>query len=269
MTLQYENKEHEANKASLFSESKIEIHDNLDLTPLYLSDLEREIMIIFLDKVSNITSALVERMIQLAFIFEFTERLILNSSPYNIDKFEKSANVLPVYKSFIEDFSDYIVAKDPQKKRDIVDKIKTKYFLGEGRLSAEKKRHILVRAINKISPNTIPSYMKINHILNILEVKGYIQHTAIDKKKIWSVVPAFYQAWLARRNQILEEFEQKKKEAKNTNPDPIVEAVVYLFNKYNPIVLEFYKISYWKYIDTEPKSLVIKESYYIGTLATY
>ena len=140
--------------------------------------------------------------------------------------------------------------------------------MGEGKLSAEKKRHILVRAINKISPNTIPSYMKINHVLNILEVKGYIQHTVIDKKKIWSVVPAFYQAWLARRNQILDEFEQKKKEAKNT--DPIVEAMAYLFNKYTPIVLEFYKIPYWKYYsDIVPKSLIVRELYYIETLATY
>jgi len=266
-TLKYENKESEANEASLFSESKIEIYNNLDLTPLYLSDLEKEIMIIFLDRVSNVTSALVERKIQLAFIFSLAESTVQKFSPDDITKIAKNAKVPPIYGSFLKDFNEYIKLKDPQKKKEIADKITKEYFTGEGRLSTEKKRLVLVRAINKLFPNTIPSYMKIDRIINILEAKGYIQHTIIDKKKIWSVVPAFYQGWLARRNQIIDEFEQKKKEAKTT--DPLAEAMAYLFNKYNPIVLDFYKIPYWKYSTIEPKSLIIKESYYIEALTPY
>jgi len=265
-TLKYENRESEANKASLLSESKIEIHDNLDLTPLYLSDLEKEVMIIFLDNVSNVTSALVERKIQLAFIFGLAESAARKFSSEDINKLSENVKVPPIYGSFLKDFSEYIRLEDPQKKKEIADKIMKKYFIGEGRLSAEKKRHILVRAVNKLFPNTIPSYMKIDRIMNILEAKGYIQHTIIGKKKIWSVVPAFYQAWLARRNQIIDEFEQKKKEAKNGSP---AEAAVYLLNKYNQIVLDFYRILYWTYTHVEPYSLILKESHYIKVLTPY
>jgi len=264
--LKYEDRESEANKASLFSESKIEIHDNLDLTPLYLSDLEKEIMIIFLDKVSNVTSALVERKIQLAFIFGLAESAVRKFSPDDINKLAKSAKTPSVYGSFLKDFSEYIRLGDPQKRKEIADKITKEYFTGEGRLSAEKKRLVLVRAINKLLPNTIPSYMKIDRIINILEAKGYIQHTILDKKKIWSVVPAFYQAWLARRNQIIDEFEQKKKETKNGSP---AEATFYLLNKYNQIILDFYRIPYWAYTYVEPYSLILKESQYIKELTPY
>jgi len=266
VTLQYENKESEVNKASLFSESKIEIHDNLDLTPLYLSDLEREIMIIFLDEVSNVTSALIERKIQLAFIFSLAESTARKFSSEDINKLSENVKVPPIYGSFLKNFNEYIKAKDPQKKKEIADKITKEYFTGEGRLSAEKKRHILVRAINKLLPNTIPSYMKIDRIINILETKGYIQHTIIGKKKIWSVVPAFYQAWLARRNQIIDEFEQKKKETKNGSP---AEAAFYLLNKYNQIILDFYRIPYWAYTYVEPYSLILKEYQYIKELTPY
>ena len=200
-TLKYENRESEANKASLLSESKIEIHDNLDLTPLYLSDLEKEVMIIFLDNVSNVTSALVERKIQLAFIFGLAESAARKFSSEDINKLSENVKVPPIYGSFLKDFSEYIRLEDPQKKKEIADKIMKKYFIGEGRLSAEKKRHILVRAINKISQNTIPSYMKINHSLSILEAKSLLQHSRIGKKILWNVEPHFYQKWLNSHKQ--------------------------------------------------------------------
>jgi len=174
---------------------------SIDLLPQYLTPLEREIIIILLDKVSNVTLAMIERDIQLAFIFDFTVHLILDPRPYDINKILEDRTVHFIYKSFLKDFDKYIKTKDPQQKKEIAEKIRKIYFTGEGKLSTEKKRHILVRSINKIRSNTIPSYIKINYVLRILEAKGLIQHNKIGKKTFWNVEPHFYQKWLDNHKQ--------------------------------------------------------------------
>jgi len=233
---------------------------DIDLVPVYLSSLEKEIINVFIDKISNITPALIEKEIQLAYIFNFAENYALRFSLEDIKAITDEAKVNPLLNSFLTDFREYTRTEDPQKKKEMADKIMKTYFTGEGRLSAEKKRHILVRAINKISPNTIPSYMKINHILNILEAKGYIQHTVINKKKIWEIAPGFYQAWLNRRNQIINEFKQKEAETKTE------EAEAYLINKYDSTVLSFLRILYQAKDFLKSAPLVIRESHYIKEL---
>jgi len=233
---------------------------DIDLVPAYLSSLEKEIINVFIDRISNITPALIEKEIQLAYIFNFAENYALGSSLENIKVTIDEAKVNPLLNSFLTDFNEYTRTEDQQKKEEIANKIIKTYFTGEGRLSAEKKRHILVRAINKISPNTIPSYMKINRILNILEAKGYIQHTVIDKKKIWEIAPGFYQAWLNRRNQIINEFKQKEAETKTE------EAEAYFISKYGPVVLSFLRILSQAKDFLESAPLVIRESHYIKEL---
>jgi len=233
---------------------------DIDLVPVYLSDLEKEIINIFIDRISNITPALIEKEIQLAYIFNFAENYALRFPLEDIKVITDEAKINPLLNSFLTDFNEYTRTEDPQKKKEMADKIMKTYFTGEGRLPAEKKRHILVRDINKISPNTIPSYMKINHILNILEAKGYIQHTVIDKKKIWEMAPGFYQAWLNRRNQIINEFKQKEAETKTE------EAEAYFISKYGPVVLLFLRILSQAKDFLESAPLVIRESHYIKEL---
>ena len=174
---------------------------SIDLLPQYLTPLEKELLVILLNKVSNVTSAMVERDIQIAFVLNFTEHLIFDPRPYDINKILENPTVHSIFKSFLKDFGKYIRFEDPQQKKEIAEKIKKIYFTGEGRLSAEKKRHILVRAINKSFLNNIPSYMKINHMLSILEAKGLLQHSKIGKKTFWNVEPHFYQKWLNSHKQ--------------------------------------------------------------------
>jgi len=172
-----------------------------DLLPQYLTPLEKELLVILLNKVSNVTSAMIERDIQLAFVFDFTEHLISDPRPYDTNKILKDPTVHFIFKSFLKDFNEYLKAKDQRQKKEIAEKIKKMYFIGEGRLSAEKKRHILVRTINKSFLNNIPSYMKINHMLSILEAKGLLQRSKIGKKTFWNVEPHFYQKWLNSHKQ--------------------------------------------------------------------
>jgi len=242
---------------------------SIDLVPQYLTPLEREIIISALQLVANISPKFFEKIIQYAYIFDAVENNIL---PFlNQKEHTHKDQQLTYLGTFTIDFGEYLKAKesDPQKAKELASKIREKYFTADDKMSSEKKRLALVTQINKALKNYIPYHIKINHTLVILEAKGLLQHKTIGKKTLWNIEPHFYQRWLERHRQLVEEKEQKIKE--ETAGDMRVReknAVAAMFEKYNYIILEFFDINYWNIIGIEPLSLVLRYSKDILNLTT-
>jgi len=242
---------------------------DIDLVPQYLTPLEREIMISAFQLVANISQKFFEKIIQYAYIFDAVEDHILPSLDQK--EYTPKDQQLTNLGIFIMDFSEYLKAKkqDPQKTKELAYKIRKKYFTADDKMSSEKKRLALVTQINKALGNYIPYHIKINHTLVILEAKGLLQHKTIGKKTLWNVEPHFYQRWLERHRQLVEEKEQKIKEQPAGDMQTREKnAYGVMYEKYDYMILEFFNIEYWDIIGIKPESLVIRYMNDIVSLTT-
>jgi len=239
---------------------------DIDLVPMYLTPLEREIMIPALSLVANISPKYFEKIIQYAYIFDAVENRILPLLEGYTLKNPRVDNLT----AFVTDFSEYrkLQKKDPQKAKELAFKLRIRYFAAVNKTSSEKKRLALVTEINKAYKNYIPYHIKINHTLVILEVKGLLQHKIIGKKTFWNVEPHFYQRWLDHHKQLAEEKEQKTKEETTRDIKAQEEKIMTtMFEKYGGIILEFFLIDYWDILNVKPNSLVLRYSKEMSDLA--
>ena len=174
---------------------------SIDLIPQYLTPLEIEIMTVALRLVSNISQKYFEKIIQYAYIFDAVKNYSLSASKLS------NQNEITYLNDFTKDYGEYqrLKKEDPQKAKELVSKIREKYFVADKEKSAEKKRLMLVTQINKALENHIPYHIKIKHTLYTLEAKGLLQHKTIGKKNLWNVEPHFYQRWLEQHKQFTEE----------------------------------------------------------------
>jgi len=261
--------ENKISSETRLEKASVEASEALDMVPSYLPPVAREILILFVNEVSSISSLHVQRVIQTAYLFHAAEVDIdLNGSPYLM--------------SFINAFKQY---KAPQNGREFVEAIKKteRYLSPEGKVNAEIKRLKLTTEINKLVPKiySIPSYKTINTVLHLFEKRGYIHKSQTDRKTLWSINPDFYAKWLARRHQLFDERAQKIKEFQGTNTPPEqaeINANEFMLDKYGVIVLDFYNVNYVPYrIDTKAPDVkvVFKQSLYlryredIGLLLSY
>jgi len=225
------------------------IPPQIDLLPTYLTQLELDVMNIFLSQQTDLIPKYIENVIQTVYIFDRAEKISLKEM--------QNTEISPFLKEFIDLFQNY--KKISADKEIIGAKIRQKYFTPEDKMPVEKKRLTLVAEINKIvpSPLTIPSHNSIKTRLLNLEAHKLIDRKKTITKMFWHINLGFYQHWQECHNQLVAEFEKYKKESKAT--DKNVNAMKTILNKYPPILLEFYNIEYWNFLtDKEPVSLVLR-----------
>jgi len=259
----------------MFSRSFLKRPSMLDIILTFLSNLEREILTLFIIKRSNLTAMHVERIVQSAYLFNAADQVIKEElkKGHKITKFLfKNA---PFFSEFVYYF--YAVARrdaeetyygiEPPKDTEISEEDThienlTKFFIAEEDTTAESKRLKLVSEANKVVPKTfaIPSYKKINTALSNLLMQNYIWYTSKGKKTFLNINPDFFEVWLKRHEQIVEELEQKKKE---TNSES--EALTFIIKKYGMIVCQFFLLDF-VYFDAKGSSLILK---YRDEIATY
>jgi len=288
-----------------FSRSFLKRPNTLDVILTFLPNLEREILTLFVIKVSDLTAKHVERIVQSAYLFNVADNVIREE----LRKGHKITKLLfrdaPYFSEFVYYF--YAVARypadetyygtEPPKDVEISEEDTnienlTKFFIAEENASAEAKRLRLITEANKVKKYMIPSNTKINAILSDLTTQGYIEYTKKGNKTLFNINPDFFDVWLNRHKQILEELEQKKKEptlkseaekyiqtvykfnsedeAKKTIPKLYEsslenEARGFILKKYGPIVYEFFLLD-TAYSDDKRSSLILK---YRDEIANY
>ena len=241
--------------------TSLEAPEALDTIPLFLTPEEREVLILFVNEVSNLSAVYVERAIQTAYLFNIAET----------QKILKEFNGSPYLMSFFEAYEQFI---EPKSAKELVEAIKKleKYLLPEGKIGAEAKRQKLITEVNKLVPKAyaVPSHSSFAVTLQFLKEKGYIVAAKHKSKTLWSIDPDFYAKWSARRHQLFNERARKIKEFQNANVPPEqaeMQANEYMLNKYGAEVLDFYNISYVPHrISTEVPNIIIagKESRYLS-----
>jgi len=235
----------------------------LDLTPLSLSQMEREILILFVNEVANLSAVYVERIIQTAYLFRIADLHILikriKGLPY--------LNGSPYLMGFIEAYEQF---KDPQNEIEFLEAIKKleKYLLPEGKVGAEAKRQKLITEVNKLVAKNyaVPSHRSFGITLQFLKEKGYIIATKNKSKTLWSIASDVYHIWLIRRSQLFDEREQKIKEFQNTNltaSQAEIKANEYMINKHGIEVLDFYNINYTPFKWHNELPILSKQSLYL------
>ena len=238
---------------------KLEAVPAIDLIPVYASQLEREIFNLFfvsLDRsLTDLTAKYIEKTIQTAYIFDRVENKIrLQEKKGKISVFiEEFILLFRKYKR-IESalYKNYAVTEDEDKHieyeyKRVASEIRLKYFTPDENMSAEAKRLKLITEINKIVDKEykIPSHSAIKSSLLNLETQGYLDIKKRGAKTFWHLTPEFYQRWQTRHSQLINEFENYRKEsAEQSAANKYIEAMVTMFNKYLPIVLEFYDIDW-------------------------
>jgi len=216
--------------------TSLEAPEALDTIPLYLTHEEREILILFLNEVSNLSALYVERVIQTAYLFYIADLpLDLNGSPYLMD--------------FLRAAEQYML---PESDKELIEAIKKleKYLLPEGKINAEIKRQKLITEVNKLVPKVyaVPSHRFFGITLEFLKERGYLITTKNKSRTLWSINPDFYRMWSVRRNQLFKEREQKIKELLEAGIKPLsqveTKANDYMLDKYGVIILDFYNVKY-------------------------
>jgi len=224
----------------VLSETRLEnASAELDTVPLYLTREEREVLILFVNEIANLSSVYVERVIQTAYLF-------------NIADIASDLNASPYLTGFIKAFNQYKAQQNKKEFIEAVGKLE-KYLLPEGKIGAEAKRQKLITEVNKLVPKAyrVPSHRSFGITLQFLNERGYIIIAARNKSKtLWSIDPDFYKKWLARRHQLFDERAQKIKEFQNANTPPEqaeMQANENMINKYGITVLDFYNVNYVPY----------------------
>jgi len=263
-----------------FSRSFLKRPSTLDVILTFLPKLEREVLTLFVVKISNLTAMHIERIVQTAYLFNAADQVIKEE----LRKDHKISKLLfkdaPYFSEFV--YSFYVAARylaeetyygtEPPKDVEIDEEdIGTntenmaRFFVAEEDTTAESKRLKLVSEANKVVPKAfaIPSYKKINTVLSNLLMQNYIWYTSKGKKTFLNINADFFEVWLKRHEQIVEELEQKKKETNSEN-----EATTFILKKYGPIVYEFFLLD-TAYFDDKGSLLVLKYSDEIATYTPY
>jgi len=281
---------------------------SLDVVLTFMSKLEREILVLFVIKISNLTAKHVERIIQSAYLFNAADQVIKEE----LRRGHKITKLLfkdaPYFSEFVYYF--YAVARypadetyygiEPPKDTEISEEDMhienlTRFFMADKNTSAEIKRLKLITEANKVKKYTVPSDTKINAILSDLTTQGYIEYTKKNNKTLFNINPDFFEVWLKRHEQILEELEQKKKdpalkneaekfvqttykfnsEAEAKKSIPMLhesalenEAKWFILKKYGPIVYEFFLLD-TAYFEDKGSLLILKYSDEIATYTPY
>jgi len=290
-----------------FSRSFLKRPSTLDIILKFMSKLEREILVLFIVKRPKLTAKHIERIIQSAYLFNAADQVIKEE----LKKGHKINKLLfkdaPYFSEFVYYF--YAVARypadetyygiEPPKDIEIPEEDThienlTKFFIAEEDTSAEAKRLKLITEANKVNKYRIPSNTKINAIISDLTTQGYIEYIKEKNKTLFFMNPDFFDVWLKRHEQILEELEQKKKdpalesetekdiqnykflseaEAKKSIPmlhESALEdkAKWFILKKYGPIVYEFFLLD-TAYFDDKGSLLILKYSDEIATYTPY
>jgi len=290
----------------MFSRSFLKRPSTLDVILTFLSKLEREILVLFIVKRPKLTAKHIERIVQSAYLFNAADQVIKEE----LKKGHKISKLLfkdaPYFSEFV--YSFYVAARylaeetyygtEPPKEVEIDEEDigtntenLTKFFIAEENTSAEAKRLRLITEANKVKNYMIPSNTKINAILSDLTTQGYIEYIKERNKTLFFMNPDFFDVWLKRHEQIVEELEQKKKEptlkseaekdiqnykflseaeAKKTIPKLYESALEdkakwFILKKYGPIVYEFFLLD-TAYFDDKGSLLILK---YRDEIATY
>jgi len=284
----------------MFSRSFLKRPSMLDIILTFLSNLEREILTLFIIKRSNLTAMHVERIVQSAYLFNASDQVIKEElkKGHKITKFLfKNA---PFFSEFVYYF--YAVARcdaeetyygiEPPKDTEILEEDThienlTKFFIAEEDTTAESKRLKLVSEANKVVPKTfaIPSYKKINTALSNLLMQNYIWYTSKGKKALLSINQDFLNVWEKRHEQLIEEAIGEA--VKNTQTTDLKEGIKkiaeilkkalnhidfyldytrrFIPKKYGPIIYEFFLLD-TAYSDNKESLLILK---YKNEIATY
>ena len=261
-----------------FSLYSLKTPSMLDTIITFLPKLEREILVLFVIKMSNLTAKHVERIIQSAYLFNAADQIIKEE----LRRGHKITKLLfkdaPYFSEFVYYF--YAVARHPSEEtyygikppkdseiseEDTNIENLTKFFVAEEDTTAESKRLKLVSEANKVVPKAfaIPSYKKINAALFNLLMKNYVWSLSKKKKVFLSISADLLDVWLKRFEQISKELMEKIKE---TNSES--EAHTFIIKKYGPIVYEFFLFSILNvaYFVDKGSLLILK---YKNEIATY
>jgi len=229
----------------------------IDLIPIYSSQLEREIFNLFfisLDfSLTDLTPKYIEKTIQTVYVFDRAENKIrLQEKKGKISAFLEEFILLFRRYKHIEStlYKNYAVVEGEDKRveyKRVASEIRLKYFTPDENMSAETKRLKLVTEINKMVDKeyAIPSHSIIKSSLLNLETHRYLDIKKIGTKTLWHINPEFYKRWQERHSQLINEFENYRKEsAEQSAANKDIDAMVSMFNKYLPVVLEFYDIDW-------------------------
>jgi len=284
-----------------FSLSSLKISNTLDTIITFLSKLEREILVLFIVKRSNLTAKHIERIIQSAYLFNAADSVIKEE----LKKGHKITKLLfkdaPYFSEFVYYF--YAVARHPSEKtyygieppkdteipeEDTHIENLTKFFIAEEDATAESKRLKLISEANKVVPKAfaIPSYKKINAALSNLLIQNYIWSTSKGKKALLSINQDFFDVWQKRNEQLIEEAANEKIAKIGLNQERDIKKEIsklaklsssllsfslynelknFVLKKYGPIVYEFFFLNI-AYSDNKESLLILK---YKNEIATY
>jgi len=272
----------------------------LDTIITFLSKLEREIIILFITKKSKLTAKHVERIIQSAYLFNAADFVIKEE----LKKGHKITKLLfkdaPFFSEFVYYF--YAVARcdaeetyygiEPPKDIEIPEEDThlenlTRFFMADKNTSAEIKRLKLITEANKVKKHMIPSNTKINAVLSGLTTQGYIIYTKEGNKTLFFINPDFFDVWVNRKDQLLEEFfdereaekgdtqttnldlkQSLKKMVSNLNKFSFDEIKKAILKKYGPIIYEFFFLD-TAYFDDKESLLILKYGDEIATYTPY
>jgi len=242
----------------------------IDLIPVYASPVEREIFNLFFTLLTDLTPKYIEKTIQTAYIFDR-----IGSGVIPQDKEVKISTFLEEFISLFHRYKRFgSIDKSAAKE------IRLKYFSPDENMSAEAKRLKLIAEINKIVDKKykIPSHSSIKSSLLNLETQRYLDTKKTGTRMLWHLNPEFYRRRQERRNLLMKELDDYKKESKKPfSTGKTLDAIYHMVNKYPRIVLEFYGIAYWNILKGnvsnkkywEPVSLIYKYLDDINILTRY
>jgi len=282
-----------------FPQSFLKTSNALDTIITFLPKLEREILVLFVIKRSNLTAKHVERIIQSAYLFNAADFVIREE----LKKSHKIAKLLfkdvPYFSEFVYYF--YAVARhnaeetyygiEPPKDTEIPEEDThienlTRFFMADEKTSAEIKRLKLITEANKVKKYMIPSNTKINAVLSDLTTKDYIKYIKEGNKTLFFINPDFSDVWIKRKEQLLEEFVDKIEAKMNLNQErdlkkatsklyefsshefSLDELKNFVLKKYGPIIYEFFFLDTAYSADKE-SLLILKYSNEIATYTPY
>jgi len=250
--MEMENEEKNSSDiTSLFTSPIAKKLNTSDVILTFLPELEREILVLFIVKRSNLTAKHIERIIQSIYLFNIVDQIIKEE----LKKGHKINKLLfkdaPYFSEFVYYF--YAVARHPSEKtyysieppKDIeipeedthLENL-TQFFMADKNTSAEIKRLKLITEANKIKSHTVPSNTKINAVLSDLITKGYIKYFNKASRTLFYINPDFFNSWLEYHKQLIEELEQREKELGSE-----VEASKYIIQKYGSVVSQFFLLN--------------------------
>ena len=235
----------------------------------YLSQTQREELLIMLDLNDQLTAKTLERKLHFAYLFNFVATTP-NTEEKPGDFFlkmnaESGIIVARNKKELMAKFSQYFDISYDEKK------------------SEEWQRIHLVAEANRITGSKIPSNKKIGADLGYMERLGIVYSIDISKagrrqyiklspkaKFVWAITPSFYKVWKAERARLTEALDAKSREMlkdlRNTaNSKAAPETLSKLADDHakryiekidDPVALEFFLFDNYRVSSFNPKGSV-------------